>query len=76
MEAEKISIYEKAKELNIPMDRHESDLYLKATETAKKLVDEYEFKCNVKMFKSQIDSTLWFDIPFAYDPFWSKKIVY
>ena len=32
---------------------------------------------NVTRFKSQIDHTIWFDIPFAYDPFWigieSKK---
>jgi hypothetical protein len=27
-------------------------------------------------FKSEIDGTLWIDIPFMYDPYWEKKSVY
>lgn len=32
----------------------------------------YEFRGIVETFISQIDKTLWYDIPFAYDPFWEK----
>ena len=46
-----------------------SDLYLKKTETSSRLVSEYEFSNMVTTFIA-IDSTLWYDIPFAYDPFW------
>ena len=48
---------------------HESDLYLKCTDVSKKLVSEYRFKNNVETFRSNIDGSLWYDIPFAYDPF-------
>lgn len=73
----KKSIYEQAKELMQPsdIDHHESDLYLKVTPESETLVRDYEFRRNVKRFISNIDRSVWFDIPFAFDPFWNKKIV-
>lgn len=57
------------------IDHHSfgSDLYLRVNDISKKLVEEYEFKQNVKTFKDNIDHVLWYDIPFAYDPFWKDK---
>lgn len=68
------TIYEKAqKEMRQDeISHHESDLYLKKNEVSEKLVKNYEFKNGVKMFVSQIDGMMWYDIPFAYDPFWNK----
>lgn len=65
----------KALELNIPMESHESDLYLQVNEDSIKLVNEYEFKQNVTKFISQTDKKEWFDIPFAYEPFWTNVVV-
>ena len=48
------------------IDTHESDLYLKVTPASKDLISKYEFKQNVTTFKSAIDNTTWYDIPFAY----------
>ena len=53
------------------IDHHESDLYIMVTPESRKLVNDYEFKGNVKTFVSAIaPHVLWFDIPFAYTPYW------
>lgn len=72
---EKISIYEEAKRRNIPMSQHESDLYLKVTSDSTRLINDYEFKCNVTTFYNTNDGSRWYDIPFAYDPFWNKPFL-
>ena len=63
-----LNIHELAVEQMKPeeIDHHCSDLYLKVTPVSKKLVDEYDFKQNVQIFKDQIDHVPWYDIPFAY----------
>lgn len=68
------SIYEQMKALNIPMDHHASDLYVKVTPESQKIVDAYKFKKQVTTFIDNIDHKQWFDIPFAYDPFWMDKV--
>lgn len=55
------------------IDHHESDLYLRKTKASEQLVSEHEFKKNVKTFKSNIDGTIWYEIPFAYEPFWKER---
>jgi hypothetical protein len=68
-----MDIYEIVKEKNIPFDHHESDLYVKKTRESTLIIRNYEFKDNVTIFTSDIDGTLWYDIPFAYTPFYKKK---
>lgn len=69
----KPSIYEQMKAAGVEVDHHESDLYVPVNETTKAIVDGYKFKNNVTQFRSQIDGTNWYDIPFAYQPFWDKR---
>jgi hypothetical protein len=57
----------------IPYDNHCSDLYIPVNEKTKKLMENYEFKENVHTFTSNIDGGSWYDIPFAYAPYWEKK---
>lgn len=33
----------------------------------------YEFKNNVTTFKDNTTGAIWYDVPFAYDPYWNKK---
>ena len=56
------------------IDHHNygSDLYIKKTPESAKLIAEYEFKENVTTFRSQIDGCIWYDIPFAYTPYWEE----
>jgi hypothetical protein len=66
------SIYQKAIALEIPTDQHESDLYMPVNNLSRRLVKEYEHRQNVTTFKSQIDGQLWYEVPFAYDPWWDR----
>ena len=70
----KESIYtqlKKAMDAN-EIGHHESDLYVKVTEKSTFILASYEFKENVTKFRSLLDGSLWYDIPFAYDPFYKK----
>ncbi len=69
------SIYQKAIK-TLPakdIDHHESDLYLRKTAKSIKLISEYEFKNNVSWFRCAIEHDIWYEIPFAYDPFWEGR---
>ena len=55
------------------IDHHESDLYLRKTPKTEKLINEYEFKNNVSVFRDAIDHELWYEIPFAYTPFFEER---
>lgn len=69
------TLYKEAKQLNIPIDQHESDLYLKSTSESAELIRKYRGNYKlITLFTSQIDNERWYDIPFAYDPFWESKV--
>ena len=70
------SLYPRLVEAGCEIDHHESDLYVKATPQARAIILAWEAETGIKnreTFKSAIDGSPWYDIPFAYDPFWSKK---
>jgi hypothetical protein len=52
-------------------DHHESDLYLLATPEAWTIMKHHEKRG--KIFRSEIDGKLYYDIPFAYDPWWIAR---
>lgn len=54
------------------IDHWQSDLYVKVTDVSKEIVERYHFKNSVTTFVDQIDHELWFNIPFAYTPFWKE----
>jgi hypothetical protein len=66
-------IFEIVKSEGIDYSNHESDLYIPVTERTKELIKDYEFKTNVTTFVSNIDQKLWYDVPFAYLPYWHSK---
>ena len=65
------TIYEAMKRLDIPMDSHESDLYVKMTPGSIAICKAFN-AYNTSLFRSEIDHSTWIDIPFAYQPFWDK----
>ena len=67
------SIYEEMKAVGIEIGHHESDLYAKVTPESERIVAGYRFRRQVNRFISNIDNELWFDIPFAFNPFWENK---
>ena len=67
-------LYRHAVEQGLDRDSHASDLYLRVTPKAQALIMAYKFRSNVTTFKSQIDGSIWYDIPFAYQPFWERAM--
>lgn len=67
------SIYQELLAAGIELDHHQSDLYAKATDVSREIVQRYQFASIVTTFRSNIDGSQWFDIPFAYEPYWEQK---
>jgi hypothetical protein len=68
-----LSIFEQVKSSGIEYGNHESDLYIPVNEQTQAIIQTYQFKENVQTFRNQIDGQLWFDVPFAYIPFWEAR---
>jgi hypothetical protein len=66
---DKPSFYDAVK--HIPHDNHESDLYLKWTSESAELVKQYSK--NATIFRHAINGELYFDVPFAYEPWWTAR---
>jgi len=71
------TLYDRAKAAGLEMDHHESDLYLKDTPEARRVVAEHQAASGrdefVTYFTSEIDGARWMDIAFKYEPFWAAK---
>jgi len=66
-------IYNQIVSAGIEHSHHESDLYVPVNEQTHAIVKAYRFASNVTTFVSNIDGKLWYDIPFAYLPYWEAK---
>lgn len=67
----KDTIYAECCERHIPMSNHQSDLYIPVTPETTELVKYY--KCCYGTFVNQIDKHLWYDVYFAYIPWWNNR---
>lgn len=67
-----MNIYDQMAEAGVPLAHHESDLYAKVTPVSKAIVLGYEHRSNVTRFNASDGTGIWFDMPFAYQPFWDK----
>ena len=65
-------LYEEIVKVTAPEERGNwtSDLQCKVTHTTMRVIDRYKYKHLVTRFHSAIDGTLWFEIPFAFKPWW------
>jgi hypothetical protein len=55
------------------LDHHESDLYVLDTPEARAIVEASG--AVFTSFVSATDGKNWLDVPFAYEPFWTARIV-
>lgn len=67
-----LSIYQKMIDAGVKVDSHYSDLYAEVNIASRAIVAEYEYKSSVTTFTSATDGKLWYDIPFAFQPYWDK----
>lgn len=65
------SLHQQMLAAGVELDSHESDLYARVTPESTHIVEESGHSSTV--FKSEVDGRMWYDLPFAYDPFWAKK---
>ena len=68
------SIYQQMIKTGVPISNHSSDLYVKVTPATKAIIETYELKQSVSIFRSLLDKEEWYDIPFAFDPWWESKM--
>lgn len=66
-----MSIYEELMVAGQPINSHYSDLYTPVNDVTKELVKKH--KCRATIFINQTDGGWWYDIPFAYEPYWDCK---
>lgn len=64
----------------IPCHNHESDLYIPVTEETRALVKHYtnpppghHALARPETFQNQVEGGLWYDVPFAFTPWWEKR---
>jgi len=65
-----MTIYEALVAEGCTIEAHESDLFVKASKKAEAIIRSHPH--NAYRFVAA-DGTAWWDLPFAYDPFWEKK---
>jgi hypothetical protein len=72
-----MSIYTDLHAAGIELDSHESDLYAKSTPESRQIIANHvaagTLKC-VTVFTNQRDGSVWFDIPFHFDPWWASRV--
>ena len=70
------TLYEAVIARNIKHSNHESDLYLPVNPETTKLVKHYygdpPSAC-VDRFRNQVEGGVWYDVAFAYLPWWENK---
>ena len=66
-----MSLYAQLRAAGCVIDHHESDLYVEATPEALTLI--LASGCAYSAFQHQILQRRWYDVPFAYEPWWQAK---
>ena len=72
------NIYESLKFAGCILAHHESDLYVKVGPTARRVIKEAladgRMGTRPGLFEANDGSGLWYEIPFAYAPFWDRRL--
>ena len=66
-------LYDELEAAGCKMDSHESDLYVEGTARAAAILQGSKEWPTVRGFVSAIDGHVWYDVPFAYAPWWRKR---
>ena len=72
-----MSLFQMVVKLGIPFSNHASDLYIPVTPETTKLLQSITIKGrkhHYSVFNNQVEGGLWYDVAFAYEPFWSAKL--
>lgn len=67
-----MSIYEAMKNAGVKIENHCSDMYVPKNAITDKIVSDYGASICARVFLDNIDHELWYDIAFAYEPYWKE----
>ena len=70
------SIYERLRAAGCALDNHESDLYVKLDATSREVLRVWALEGPLNRwstFRSEVDGTIWADIAFRFEPFWTRR---
>lgn len=66
-----MSLYQDCVQRGIPVQSHASDLYIPVTEETRALLKTHGKTATT--FTNQVEGGLWYDVPFAFEPWWEAK---
>ena len=66
-----MSLYTDLIDAGIPVSNWQSDLYCPVTPLTRELIKKHDKRATT--FKNQVEGGLWYDVPFAFDPFWERR---
>lgn len=67
-----MTIYTDLIEAGQPTSSHYSDLYTPVNDVTTALLKKHGIR-TAQTFKNQVEGGAWYDIAFAFDPYWEKK---
>ena len=68
------NLYEAIKKSGIQIQNHYSDLYFPVTPESVAILAQYPRNQRItRTFVNQVEGGLWYDVPFAYLPYWEEK---
>ena len=72
-----MSLYTELKDAGCTLDNHYSDLYVLFEPKATAIIQQHRTLTHrtvmLSTFVSNLDGKLWYDIPFAFDPYWEAR---
>ncbi len=69
-----MTLYQELVANGIRVDNHYSDLYVPATPEVQVILALHpQNRKQATTFVCQVTGDVWYDVPFAYDPFWTAR---
>ena len=68
-----IPIYDALVTAGVAVENHYSDLYFPVNDVTTEIVRQYYGPVALSKFISEIDRKPWYEIPFAYMPYWRAR---
>ncbi len=68
-----MSLYSDLLAAKVDISNHESDLYFEINDVSTDILTRYP-EVRPKRFLNQITNTMWYEVYFAYDPWWCNRM--
>jgi len=70
-----MSLYTDLVDAGIEVSNHETDLYFPVTPESTEILERHPLQYSIReTFVNRVVGGRWYDIPFAYEPAWDRKL--